>query len=78
MPYPKMFNEAQKILPFHPNIDCFATRTKTQLPEYFSRRSDPEAKFIDAFTVNWCPYFCYLFPPFILLACVLQMFIWGK
>ena len=78
MPYPKMFNEAQKILPFHPSIDCFATRINTQLSEYFSRRSDPEAKFIDAVTVNWCPYFCYLFPPFILLACVLEMFIWGK
>ena len=66
------FNEAQNILSFQPQIDCFATRINTQLFEYFSRRPDPEAKFIDAFTVNWHPYLCYLFPPFSLLPRVLQ------
>ena len=49
---PKIFNEAQKILSFQHQVDCFATRINIQLPEYFSRRPDPEAKFIDAFTVN--------------------------
>ena len=34
------------------------------MSEYFSRRPDAEAKFADAFTVNWGPYLCYLFPPF--------------
>ena len=69
---PKIFNKAQKILSFQTQIDCFATRINTQLPEYFSRRPDPEVKFIDAFTVNWHPYLCYLFPPFSLLLRVLQ------
>ena len=35
--------------------------------EYFSTRPDPEANFIDGFTVNLCAYLRYLFPPFILL-----------
>ena len=69
---PKIFNEAQNILSLQPQIDCFATRINTQLFQYFSRRPDPEEKFIDAFTVNWHPYLCYLFSPFSLLPRVLQ------
>ena len=42
------------------------------MSEYFSRRPDTEAKFIDAFTVTWHPYLCYLFPYFGLLPGVLQ------
>ena len=42
------------------------------MSEYFSRRPDAEAKFIDAFTVNRRPYLCYLFPPSSLLPRVLQ------
>ena len=69
---PKIFNKAQNILSFQPQIDCFATRINTQISEYVSRRPDPEAKFIDAFTVNWRPCWYYLFPPFSLLPRVLQ------
>ena len=69
---PKIFNKAQKFLSFKPQIDCFATRINTHLSEYFSRRPDAEAKSVDAFTVNWRPYLCYLFPPFSLLPRVLQ------
>ena len=47
---------------FKPQIDCFATRINTQLSQYFSRRPDTEAKFIDTFTVNWRPYLCCRFP----------------
>ena len=68
----KIFNEAQKILSIQSQVDCFSTRINTQLPEYFSRRPDPGAKFIDAITVNWHPHLCYLFPPFSLLPRVLQ------
>ena len=42
------------------------------MSEYFPRRPDPEEKFIDAFTVNWHPYLCYLFPLFSLVPRVLQ------
>ena len=68
----KIFNEAQKVLSFKPQIDCFTARINTQLSEYFSRRPDAEAKFIDAFTVNWRPDLCYAFPPFSLLPRALQ------
>ena len=60
---PKIFSEAQKILLIPPQTDCFAIRINTQLSEYFSRRPDPEAKFIDASTVNWRRYLRYVFPP---------------
>ena len=63
----KIFNEAQKILLFQSQVYCFATRINTQLLEYFSGTPDPQAKFIDALTVNWHPYLCYIFPPFSLL-----------
>ena len=33
---PKIFNEAQKVLSFQPQIDCFATKINTQLSKYFS------------------------------------------
>ena len=46
---PKIFNEAQKTLSFHPQIDCYPNRINTQLSEYFSRRPDPEANFIDGY-----------------------------
>ena len=69
---PKIFNETQKILSFHSQLDCFATRINTQLSEYFSSIPHPEAKFIDAFTINSNPYLCYLLPPFVMLPRPLQ------
>ena len=42
------------------------------MSEYFSSRPNPEAKFSDVFTVNWCPYLSYLFPPSSPLPQVLQ------
>ena len=52
---PKIFNETQNILSFQPQIDCSATRINTQLSEYFSRRPDPEAKFIDVLQLIGVP-----------------------
>ena len=69
---PKIFNETQKVLSFHSQLDCFATRINTQLSKYFSRIPEPEAKFIDAFTINSNPYLCYLLPPFVMLPRPLQ------
>ena len=69
---PKIFNETQKVLSFHSQLDCFATRINTQLFEYFSRIPEPETKFIDAFTINSNPCLCYLLPPFVMLPRPLQ------
>ena len=57
---------------FTPTLDCFASRINTQHEDYVSRRPDPFAKKIDAFSFNWGEEKCYLFPPFSLVARVLQ------
>ena len=46
------------------DIDLFASRLNTQLPVYVSWRPDPQAQFVDAFSISWHGYNCYLFPPF--------------
>lgn len=61
-----------KTLNFIPNLDCFASRLNAQLDTYVSRRPDPFAKFVDAFSLNWKSFNCYLFPPFSLVGRVLQ------
>ena len=50
-----------------PDKDLFASRLNTQLADYVSWKPDPQAKFVDAFTVVWANMFFYAFPPFCLL-----------
>ena len=69
---PEIFQKAVKHLKFKPDIDCFASRLNTQLPKYISYKPDPYAYLIDAFSVHWGFYKCYLFPPFILIGRTLQ------
>ena len=49
-----------------------AQRINTQHRHYAARRPDPFAKIIDAFSFNWGTEKCYIFPPFSLIARVLQ------
>ena len=69
----KIFESICKKLNYFPNIDCFANRINHKVANYISYRPDPNAKYINAFTVNWStlknPYF---FPPFSLVGKVLQ------
>ena len=51
--------------PFH--MDMFASRLNHKVKDYVAWRPDPGAAFIDAFCVNWEPYFFYAFPPFSLI-----------
>ena len=61
MLHSKIFNETQQILYFKPHIDYFARRINTQkLPQYCSRRPDPEAKFIDVLQLIGVPI-CAIF-----------------
>ncbi len=55
-----------------PSIDLFASRINKQLDCYVSWRPDPGAKFIDAFSQSWHGLFIYAFPPFSVIARVLQ------
>ena len=69
---PKIFSEACKTLLFSPNLDCFASRLNCQLVDFVSFKPDPYAKFINAFSINWNEFNCYIFPPFSLIGKVLQ------
>ena len=50
-----------------PDIDLFASRLNTQLEKFCAWKPDPDASFIDAFSIDWSEYKCYMFPPFSLL-----------
>lgn len=56
-----------------PSIDLFASRLNKQVPRFCSWQPDPEAEFIDAFSINWSQFeLIYAFPPFALIARCLQ------
>ena len=57
---------------FTPNLDCFASIINCQQKTYASFKPDPYASFVNAFSINWCDFNCYIFPPFSLIARVLQ------
>ena len=68
----KLYEQCVKVFNFSPTLDCFASRINTQHKNYVSRRPDPFAIKIDAFSFNWSEEKCYLFPPFSLIARVIQ------
>ena len=56
-----------------PDIDLFASRLNCQINNYIAWKPDPEAMYIDAFTVKWDKFSCfYAFPPFSLVDRCLQ------
>ena len=55
-----------------PEIDLFASRLNYQLKPYVAWAPDPEAKYIDAFTLDWSNFMFYAFPPFSILGQVLR------
>ena len=57
---------------FQPNIDIFASRLNAQFPAYVSYRPDPGAIAVDAFTLNLAKFQFYAFPPFSVIATLLQ------
>lgn len=61
-----------------PEIDLFASRSNAKTEVFCSWKRDPEARYIDAFTVNWSKYRFYAFPPFTMVAKVLQKIISEK
>uniref|UniRef100_A0ABD2WYL6 Uncharacterized protein n=1 Tax=Trichogramma kaykai TaxID=54128 RepID=A0ABD2WYL6_9HYME len=61
-----------------PNIDLFASRVNWKCKRYCSWYRDPDAKFIDAFTISWANVYFYAFPPFAIIAKVLRKIILDK
>lgn len=58
---------------FTPEIDLFASSRNHKLSRYCSWGPDPQAAFIDPFTLDWSQFkSIYLFPPFRLLGRCLQ------
>lgn len=51
-------------LEFQPEIDLFASRLNKQFTNYCSYRPDPEALYIDAFSIPWNNQKFYCVPPF--------------
>lgn len=56
-----------------PTIDLFASRVNAKCSVYAAWQPDPEASFLDAFSLSWTFEFMYLFPPFCLISRV-----WSK
>ncbi|KAK3099363.1 hypothetical protein FSP39_003273 [Pinctada imbricata] len=55
-----------------PDIDLFASRLNKQVSTFCSYRPDPEATFINAFSISWHNFYAYLNPPFSILGRCLQ------
>jgi hypothetical protein len=72
---PTLLNKALYTIKFKPEVDMFASRLNRQFTQYCSFRPDPEASFIDAFTISWSELKLYCFPPFSSVLRVLQKFI---
>ncbi|PFX32192.1 hypothetical protein AWC38_SpisGene3019 [Stylophora pistillata] len=55
-------------------IDLFESRLTTKLSRFMSRKPDPEAEAMDAFTLDWSQLKDYAFPPFALIGrCLKQV-----
>ncbi|XP_045767231.1 uncharacterized protein LOC123868713 [Maniola jurtina] len=61
-----------------PQIDLFASRTNAKCSLYVSWKPDPDATYIDAFTISWQSVFFYAFPPFALILKCLRKIITDK
>lgn len=72
---PRVLKQALKTLKVQPEIDLFASRLNKQMPTYCSYKPDPEAAYINAFTISWSNMCFYCFPPFSCLTHVLQKII---
>ena len=58
-----------------PKIDLFASRLNFQTTAYVSWKPDPQATYVDAFSIVWSDIFFYAFPPFCLLSRCVQKII---
>ena len=65
-----LLGKALDALNFKPQIDVFASRLNRQFPIYCSFKLDPDASYIDAFTLSWSDKHFYCFP---LFSCVLEL-----
>ena len=67
-----ILSDSLSILDFKPDIDLFASRINKQFVKYVAFKPDPEALYIDAFTLPWTDLDFYAFPPFCVVSRVLH------
>lgn len=65
-----MFSRINEVL-FMPDTNFFVTRFDTQLKQFVSWKTDPDAWFYNAFSRPWSDLVPYVFPPFSLISKVL-------
>ena len=75
---PKIFKVACENLKFSPQVDLFASRLNKQIDKFVSYKPDPDASFINAFTLDWGGLEFYAFPPFNLILKMLEKIIQDK
>ena len=57
----------------YPNIDLFASRLNKKVQTFCSWKPEPEASFIDAFSIDWKEFeLCYCFPCFSMIGRCIQ------
>ena len=57
----------------YPGIDLFASRLNKKVQIFFSWKPEPEASFIDAFSIDWKELeLCYCFPCFSMIGRCIQ------
>ena len=53
------------------DMDLFASAWNSQLPRFCSWQPQPDSFTVNAFSLNWAEYGCYVFPPFtLILSCL--------
>ena len=67
-----LLQAALRQLNAEPEIDLFASRLNTQFKRFVSFRPDPAAEVIDSFSFSWENINFYAFPPFSVIARLLQ------
>ena len=68
----RCLHQSLNLLSFKPDLDLFATQINRQFSDYVAYRPDPEAKLIDAFTIDWSGLKFYAFPPIAIISKVLS------
>ena len=61
-----------------PEIDLFASRINNKCDLFCSWSKDPDAKYVDAFTIKWDKFYFYAFPLFSLILRTLQKIVCDK
>ena len=69
---PRYLHQSLNLLSFKPDIDLFATQINRQFSDYVAYRPDPEATFMDAFTIDWPGLKFYALPPIAIISRVLS------